>query len=339
MSDMEEIALEDLLLALQQSPGNNMALRLLANKLAEDNKLEKMAVGHVIEEVLSQLKLCAGRSEVEHLCCIIVSNLTVVEDHCSVLLGTDVHFLIEKFLNHNPQKENQSLDYSKDEMAARADPWAHVGSIICNLCRLDEGRKEIMKISHGYIPKLAAQLRSLYVIRRQGAIGAIRSCLFDNEVHWWMVHEAKIMYHLLFPLVPSVPFEEKDKAGMDPRLWVAAEDDKKVFEPNITVRKMLLECIVLLCQKKDMRNTLRKMKVYPIVRNLDLEQEDESINEVIVDIVNLLMRDEAGERSGWERVCEPKKEDEEKEGAEKGKDSHVAVEQHELPDTVLDMVD
>jgi|MDTB01.1.fsa_nt_gb hypothetical protein len=333
MSEMAEIAVEDLLLALEQSPGNDMVLRLLANKLGEDSKLEKAEVSHVVKEVQSQLKLCAGRSEVEHLCCIILSNLTVKEDHCSAFLESDIKNFITKFLSHNPQKENQSLDYSKDEVVVQADPWAHVGSILCNVCRVEEGRKAVLKISDGYIPKIASQLRSLNVVRRKGAVGAIRSCLFDSEVHWWMVHEAKVMYHILFPLVPNVPFEEKDKEGMDPRLWLAAEDKEKVYEPDATVRKMLLECIVLLCQKKDMRYTLRSMRVYPIVRALDLEQEDEAVNEVIFEIVNLLMRDEEGERSAWDPVM-PEEGEKEKE-KEKEKDD-VPEEQE---DTVLDMVD
>ena len=216
MSGVDEIALEDLLMALQHSPGNDMALRLLINKIGENCEIGKAEASRIIEEVLSQLKLCAGSCEVEHLCCIILSNLTINEDNCSVLLENDFEYLIEKFLVHNPQKENQSLDYSKDEVVAQADPWAHVGSIICNVCRLAEGRKVILKISSGYIPRIVSQLRSLNVVRRQGAIGAIRSCLFDSEVHWWMVHEAKVMYDILFPLVPNVPFEEKTRREWTP---------------------------------------------------------------------------------------------------------------------------
>ena len=105
MSGVDEIALEDLLMALQHSPGNDMALRLLINKIGENCEIGKAEASRIIEEVLSQLKLCAGSCEVEHLCCIILSNLTINEDNCSVLLENDFEYLIEKFLAHNPQKK------------------------------------------------------------------------------------------------------------------------------------------------------------------------------------------------------------------------------------------
>jgi hypothetical protein len=55
---------------------------------------------------------------------------------------------------------------------------------------------------------------------------------------------------------------------------------------------MLLECIVLLCQRRGIREELRKRKVYPVVRNLDLKTEDEGINTIIYEIVNFTMGDE-----------------------------------------------
>lgn len=56
---------------------------------------------------------------------------------------------------------------------------------------------------------------------------------------------------------------------------------------------MLLECIILLCQKRGMREELRKRKVYPVVRNLDLKiEENEDIGNATQEIVNFLMGDE-----------------------------------------------
>ena len=55
---------------------------------------------------------------------------------------------------------------------------------------------------------------------------------------------------------------------------------------------MLVECIQLLCQRRPIREELRKQKVYPVIRNLAYAQDDESVSTTIIDIVNLLMRDE-----------------------------------------------
>ena len=149
-----------------------------------------------------------------------------------------------------------------------------------------------MKQSTGYTPKLLSQIRSKNAVRRRGAVACIRTCLFDTEVHFWLLVEVKALSTLLVPLVVATPFTEEEKVGMDPTLWMMAEDDKKVHEPHGDILLMLVECVVLLCQKRQNRDELRKLRVYPICRNLDYLQEDERVSEIILDIVNLLMRDE-----------------------------------------------
>jgi hypothetical protein len=73
----------------------------------------------------------------------------------------------------------------------------------------------------------------------------------------------------------------------------------KGYEPEIDIRQMLIECMLLLCQKRQIRKQLRRMKVYPIVRNLDYEQNDERTSELILELVNFLMRDEEGEEKDY----------------------------------------
>jgi hypothetical protein len=55
---------------------------------------------------------------------------------------------------------------------------------------------------------------------------------------------------------------------------------------------MLLESVLMLCQRRVLREELRKRKVYPIVRNLDYTIEDEELSAIIFEIVNFLMRDD-----------------------------------------------
>ena len=63
-------------------------------------------------------------------------------------------------------------------------------------------------------------------------------------------------------------------------------------ESDIEILKLLLECILLLCQTRQSRSDLRIKKVYCICRNLDDYLENDEISEIIYEIVNLLMRDE-----------------------------------------------
>jgi hypothetical protein len=119
-----------------------------------------------------------------------------------------------------------------------------------------------------------------------------RSCLFDTEVHWWMLHELNILPIILTPLVVNTPFTEKEKVGMDAELIALAENPNTKPNPDIEVIKMLLDCIMLLCQKRWTREFLRRKKVYPICRNIDYHLVDDKVNDIVFEIVNFLERDE-----------------------------------------------
>lgn len=122
-------------------------------------------------------------------------------------------------------------------------------------------------------------------------MAVIRSCLFDTSLHWWFVRDLRGVTYLLLPIVLGKrSFKEDEKVGMDPVLWMQPGD--KVPEPQKDILKMLLECILLLCQTRAIREELRKCKAYPIIRNMDEEQEDEDISTVVYEIVDFLMRDE-----------------------------------------------
>jgi hypothetical protein len=119
------------------------------------------------------------------------------------------------------------------------------------------------------------------------------SCLFDKDVHWSMMFDMNILTPLLLPLIVNTPFTEKEMDGMDPILWMHAEvvdTDKEKIDKEVT--KLLLECIILLCQTKLIRQELRKRKVYPICRNMDYLLEDDSINDTVFEIVNFLERED-----------------------------------------------
>ncbi len=48
---------------------------------------------------------------------------------------------------------------------------------------------------------------------------------------------------------------------MNPLWWLVASDPDRLPEPDLEIMRMLLECIVLLCQRRGLREELRKRKV------------------------------------------------------------------------------
>ena len=84
------------------------------------------------------------------------------------------------------------------------------------------------------------------------------------------------------------------RAGMDPKLWMAANNSNKKPEDSDDCIQMLLECLLMLCTRRLIREELRKKKVYPILRNFNysLPQKNVKFDSIILDIVNFLQRDD-----------------------------------------------
>jgi len=79
---------------------------------------------------------------------------------------------------------------------------------------------------------------------------------------------------------------------------LSRDNQLKTVRIPLDVLQMLLECILLLCQRRVLREELRKRKVYPVIKNLDYALEDEGdgpIRESIYSIVDLLMGEEEKE--------------------------------------------
>ena len=245
----------------------------------------------------------------------LLANLTIDENNTTIFLNhinvnndndkdsnhdnslrKSCYNIIDNFLDYNPHFENvdnsTDNDNNNEDIWYKFDPWQHTASVLCNFCRIDIGRKIILKQSSGYMEKLTLQIRSKNNCRRRGVIGCIKTCLFDNDIHWWMVHELKILTPLVIPLVVNTPFTDDEKNGMDPLIWMSAENPDKKRDNDDDIIKMILECIILLCQKRAIRDYIRKCKVYPVVRNLDYDQSNEDISSIIFEIVNFIYRDE-----------------------------------------------
>lgn len=81
----------------------------------------------------------------------------------------------------------------------------------------------------------------------------------------------------------------------------------KEVDPNPNIIFSIIECMLLLCQKRGIREEIRKMKVYPIVRNLELHLEaGEELSENIYKLVTFLVGEE--EKEGHVDTYEEEKE-------------------------------
>jgi len=323
MANAGAVSVSMLLEGIEYGGGENI-LRVLINHIADhlEHSLSDEDVCAILDSMLDQLSTNEdGDRTIINLCLVVLNNLTISEHHaevfCKHVINSDgyvpkpaLHAMIQNFVSHNPQMEDDGLLYDPQSGFSsdmiREDPWAYAGNVLTNIVRCETGRKVLLRQSLGFMPKLLQQVRSRNPVRRRGAVAVIRTCLFDKEVHWWMLNELKVTTTLLYPCVVNTEITEVEKVGMDPVLWMAAADPKKTHEPKVDILHMILESFILLCQVRAGRDSLRKLRIYPICRNLDYEQTDEKASELILEIVNFMHRDE--EETSAERALREQRE-------------------------------
>ena len=222
---------------------------------------------------------------------------TASEKETEVIVESRFEILVKQFVDYNPQSEDNANESSSGEVS---DDWQYMGNVICNMVRETSIKKCFLQSSKShYIKGLLGQFKSKNVIRRRSCVGTVRSLLFDNECHWWLITEINIMNYILAPLILG-EFSEMERQGMDITLYCLSLVENKTYEPEEDILMMLLECIVLLCQKRYLRDELRKRKVYSVIKNLDLKLADDEathdkFSEIIRNIVDFQMRDESFE--------------------------------------------
>ncbi|KAH3677090.1 hypothetical protein WICMUC_001845 [Wickerhamomyces mucosus] len=132
-------------------------------------------------------------------------------------------------------------------------------------------------------------------IRREGVASTIKNSLFEITSHEELIDEnleVNILPYLLLPIATSkdANLDEEELFNLPDELQLLDED--KVRDPIPEIICNHLESILLLCTTKTIRELLRKKSVYPLVRELHKNIDNENIQDLCDRIVQMLMRDE-----------------------------------------------
>lgn len=149
-------------------------------------------------------------------------------------------------------------------------------------------------------------------IRREGVASTIKNCLFDLDSHLFLLTDESVnlLPYLLLPIVSSkdTELDEDELFNLPDELQFLPED--KVRDPSVDIIIIHLESLLLLCSTKQIREYLRGKSVYPLIRELHKNVDNEDIADLCERIVQMLMRDEDPENK-VERLPEIKHEDDE----------------------------
>jgi hypothetical protein len=145
------------------------------------------------------------------------------------------------------------------------------------------------------ITKLTVFTEHRSTVRRKGVASTIKNVAFDIPSHPSFLSEDEInaLPYILLPLTGNEEYDEEDTIDMLPDLQLLPPDKSRDSDPGIV--RTHVETLMLLTTTREGRDTLRAIKVYPIIRETHLHVENENVREVCERLVQVLMRDEEGE--------------------------------------------
>lgn len=152
-------------------------------------------------------------------------------------------------------------------------------------------------------------------IRRRGVASTIKNVAFEIDSHSRLMasDEINILPYLMLPVMGSEEYDDEDTDGMLDDLQLLPPDKER--EKDLEILKTHLETLLLLTTTRDGRDILRKIKLYPIVREAHLHTEDDDVRDICDRVVQVIMRDEEDEprTEGFVQVEEAKEKEEEEE--------------------------
>jgi hypothetical protein len=143
-------------------------------------------------------------------------------------------------------------------------------------------------------------------IRRLGVASTIKNVAFLVPAHPVLLSNlnpdpalpppsigANLLPYILLPLMGPEEYSDDDTEGMLDELQLLEPDKER--EKDVEIMKAHLETLLLLSTTKESREVLRRVKVYPIIRECHLHVDDEDVREACDRVVQIIQRKEEGE--------------------------------------------
>ncbi|QUC19390.1 uncharacterized protein UV8b_03631 [Ustilaginoidea virens] len=132
-------------------------------------------------------------------------------------------------------------------------------------------------------------------VRRKGVASTIKNVAFDIPSHPSLLSEHKInlLPYILLPITGNEEYDVEDTMEMLPDLQLLSPDKQR--DPDSQNIQTHVETLTLLTTTREGRDLMRKVKVYPIIKETHLRVDDEGVREACERLVQVIMRDEEGQ--------------------------------------------
>lgn len=245
--------------------------------------------------------------------CMVLANLAKAESITKLLT---LKREVPKDLSTSPIAIDQLLDCFVKGAAGSYNKNAdydYLSYLFADLAKHEGGRKHFLtprKEDSDIVPitKLIVFTEHKATIRRRGVANTIKNVCFDVGSHPNLLaletddDGIGLLPYILLPLMGSEEYSDEDTEGMLDECQLLPPDKERDKQNDILCTH--LESLLLLTTEKQSRRKLREIKVYPIIRELHLQNNDEGVRENCDRLVQVLMRDEEGEGQDAPRVQE-----------------------------------
>lgn len=214
--------------------------------------------------------------------CMILSNLTRVENSIELCLDTllpRLNDLLNVFININYNQTGSKLHY--------------IAPIFSNLSCSPRVRKWFTE-ENPFVPLIKLLPFCNYnesTIRRGGAIGTVRNISFDTHYHEFLLsNELDLLTYLLPPIMGNEEYVDDEMDKLPIALQYLPKEKQR--DPDIDIRKMVIETLNKLCAKKHGREVLRENGVYYVLREYHKWEKDPALLLACENVVDILIQKE-----------------------------------------------
>ncbi|OAA48384.1 putative domain UPF0507 [Metarhizium rileyi] len=257
--------------------------------LGKDDKFIGVMLDHIVgqEEPNANLlaMLLANLAKMDGLESLLEKKQTAPE-----ALGSDdsvMNQLMDLFVKGQDGAYNKKADFD------------YLAYVFADLSKHEKIRKHFLTKQKydGVIPltKIRVFTEHKSDVRRKGVASTIKNVVFDVDSHPVFLDEEGInlLPYVLLPITGNEEYEVEDTMEMLPDLQLLSPDKQRDSDKkNILTH---VETLTLLTTTREGRDLMRRVKVYPIIRETHLRVDDEDVREACDRLVQVLMRDEEGE--------------------------------------------
>ncbi|KAG4104570.1 hypothetical protein H8356DRAFT_1639848 [Neocallimastix lanati (nom. inval.)] len=233
------------------------------------------------------------------IACMLLSNLSKSEIVADKLLPradlddstklrtefTTIGKLVDVFVRGESNKLNKFANYD------------HLSGVFANITKLPQGRKHFLRNVEDseyncLLGNIICFTEHPSLLRRGGVISTIKNCCFNIEAHENMLDPdgLNLLPRILLPLAGPEDFNDEEMEALPDELQLLEPTKKR--ESDSYMRELLIESLILLATTKFGRDYLRNHSVYPIIREMDLQETDDRVHELALKYVNMTMRPE-----------------------------------------------